>query len=467
MLNDFTAIHDSGIGFDNMLAELIQEKLELALKGVTQKHQEKEAAAPKESKPAESTAAKKEQDEHVKKDTGPKSIRIDEEKVDSFMNYVGELIITSEVFSYIHKKLEGVEGIRGIITEFNQAILSFNELSNNLQKSLMEVRRVPLKNIMQKIPRIVRDLSNDLKKEVELKIDGQMIQIDKSLVEKLESPIVHMVRNCVDHAIEMPEDRKKINKPAKGTVEIIAECNEEVFTLTIKDDGKGLDAEGIKTKAVEKGQISQSQADNMTEKDIYKLIFGAGISTAKTVTEVSGRGVGMDVVRTNIEEMNGTIDIDSEINVGTTFTITLPMSLTLMVVDGLLARVGSTTYIIPIANVTESIKPKAEDISTVSGKGEVINVRGNLYPLVRLYKIFGTPPEFTDPCDTVVVIANCDGKSCAFMVDDLLGQQSVVLKELSAYFKELKIIKGGAILGSGKIGLVLDTEYIIESLLAR
>jgi two-component system chemotaxis sensor kinase CheA len=494
--SDFNAIYESGIGFDSLMAELIIEKQD-ALIGhmkkttvagadrpkpddaataqtpVSKEAQPQATEAEKASQPQPEQEEQKSEPSEEKKGKAPatkeassptKTIRVAEEKVDSFMSYVGELIITSEVFSYIQKKLSSIEAVRSVATELKQAVLSFNDLSTNLQKSLMEIRRVPLKNILGKLPRVVRDLSKDLNKDINLKIEGQMVQIDKSLLEGLESPITHMVRNCVDHAIEMPEDRVAAGKPAQGEVVISASCTEELFTLKIIDDGKGLDSEAILKKAVEKGQISADRAESMTEKEIYKLIFGAGISTAKKVTEVSGRGVGMDVVRSNIESMNGTIDIDSEKGKGTTFTITLPMTVTLLVIDGLLAQIGQGVYLIPVNNVTESLKPKKADITTVKGKGEVVNVRDTLYPLVKLHNVCGEKPIHEKPEDAVVVIAETDTSSCALMVDDLLGQQSVVLKELSSYFQNLKIIKGGAILGSGKVGLVLDVEYIVDSL---
>jgi two-component system chemotaxis sensor kinase CheA len=331
----------------------------------------------------------------------------------------------------------------------------------------MAVRRVPLKGILQKLPRTVRDLAKDLDKQVDLELEGQMVQIDKSLIEALEAPVTHMVRNCVDHAIEPPAARRAAGKPESGTVRVRAQADEETFRLTISDDGRGLDADALRAKAVEKGQISEAQADAMTDEEAYQLIFGAGVSTAKTVTDVSGRGVGMDVVRSNIAEANGSIEIQSAKGEGTTFTITLPMTVTLLVVDGLLAAVGGETYIIPLTEVKESLKPERQDISTVSGAGEVVNVRGRLYPLLRLHRLFGTAARHTDPWETVVVLVEANGHSCALLVDDLLGQQSVVLKELSDYFGRLEILRGGAILGDGSVGLVLDVEALLEESLAE
>ncbi len=469
--SDFESIHSSGIGFDDLLASIVQEKLDAVLGGLKREAGAAGAVPPQpDARPAETTgtkppaeAAPAERPAAAGEDAMGKTIRVAEEKVDAFMHYVGELIITSEVLNYIQKRLERADAVRDIAGEFKKAVLAFNELSFDLQRSLMAVRRVPIKGILQKLPRTVRDLSQELGKQIELEMDGQLVQIDKSLVEALEAPVTHMVRNAVDHAIEMPEERRKAGKPETGHVHVSAECDEETFTLRISDDGRGLDVDALKAKAVEKGTLSEAEADAMSRQDAFRLIFGAGVSTAKKVTDVSGRGVGMDVVRSNIEGVNGTIDIESELGVGSTFTITLPMTVTLLVVDGLLAQVGETTYIVPVVQVLESIRPTREQISTVRGRGEMLNARGTLFPIVRLHRLFGVEAVHENPWDTVVVLVSDGESSCALLVDELLGQQSVVLKDLTDYFAGLDILRGGAILGNGKVGLVLDVEALIAA----
>lgn len=471
LANDFTTIHDSGLEFDDLLASVIREKFEEMMihietfepgkEAPTAAEKPAEAAAPAASEP---NAPERKAEESQGKDAGAagKFLRIEEDKVDSFMSFVGELIIAGEVFAYIQKKLEKFAGVREISQEFKNANIAFSELSSNLQKSLMAVRRVPLRSAVQKLPRIVRDTAAELGKKIEFSIEGQDIQIDKSIVEAIESPLVHMVRNSVDHGVEPPEDRIAAGKEETGHIWLSAEADEENFRLLIRDDGKGLDVEAIKRKAVEKGMISADRAAHMSDPEAFQLIFGAGVSTAKKVTDVSGRGVGMDVVLSNISKLNGKVDIDSALGKGTNFRITLPMTVTLMVVDGLVARVGEDCYIIPVADVRESVRPLAGQVSTVGGKGEMLDVRGELYRLVRMYELLGAAADLREPEKATVVLVEGKAGACGLMVDELLGQQSVVLKDLGKQFKALKIVQGGAILGDGRVGLVLDIGGILE-----
>ena len=469
---DFQTIHESGIGFDELLASLIKEKFDHFVSTLDVRTGPREdaaaapaaeTAAPAEARPTggtENDSARK-TPAPVAEDSARKTIRIDEEKVDSFMHFVGELIVTGEVFSYIQKRLSGIEGAREIAGDFKKANIAFSELSINLQKSLMEVRRVPLKNVFQMFPRMVRDLARQLGKQVQLEMEGQMVQLDKSILEKLEAPLTHMIRNSVDHGIEMPDKRAAAGKAPMGTVRLKAEGTENMVIVTITDDGGGIPLAKIRAAAVSKGVVTPEKAAQMSDQDVRNLIFHPGFSTAEKVTDVSGRGVGMDVVNTNIQEVNGTVSVASEEGKGTTITLTLPQAVTLMVVDGLVARVGTETYIVPLKKVSESLRPQAADISTVKGQGTVVNVRGRLYPLVRLHEVLGQKGEHNTVEDGVIIIVESDAGACGLLVDDLLGQQSVVLKDLSAFFGGLHIIRGGAILGDGRVGLVLDLDGII------
>ncbi len=478
---DFAAIHESGIGFDDLLAGLLKERLDAVLSAVetcdpaagvctmngekTQAFSPAEAAAtraePVDGEPP-APAAEEPRKTAEAPAAGGKSLRVAEEKVDAFMGFVGELIIANEVFNYIQKRLERQPGVREIAQEFKNANLTFTELSNNLQKSLMAVRRVPLKTTVQKLPRIVRDIATSQGKQVNFVIEGDDLQIDKSLLEGLEDPLVHMVRNSVDHGIEDPETRAAAGKPAEGRVTLRAEADEETFRLVLEDDGRGLDVEALKAKAVANGLLAQEAADAMPDREAFGLIFGAGVSTAKTVTDVSGRGVGMDVVRSNISRLNGQIEVDSAVGRGTSVTIQLPMTVTLMVVEGLIARVGGEHYILPMTEVKESLRPEPGSVSTVTGRGEMVQVRGELYRLVRLYELLGIRPDETEPESGTVVLLQARGESCGLLVDELVSQQSVVLKDLGRSFAELATVKGGAILGDGRVGLVLDIEGLIE-----
>lgn len=474
--NDFTTIQNAGIGFDDLMGGLLKERLDKAMESVEVVPAAGTApasapatapvpaladapAAAAVSAPAEKPAAAAHAQE-----AASKTLRIEEEKVDHFMSFVGELIIASEVFAYLQKKLEPFPQVREISQEFKNANITFNELSNNLQKSLMAVRRLPLKNILQKMPRLVRDVCSSTGKQAKLILEGEDVQIDKSLLEGLENPLVHMVRNSVDHGLESPEERAKAGKEEVGSVWITASADDETFRLTIRDDGAGLNLAAIKSKAVEKGLITEEKARSMSDSEAGLLIFGAGVSTAKKVTDVSGRGVGMDVVRTNIEGLGGSIAIDTVRGKGTTFTISLPMTVTLMVVDGLVAKVGEAFYIIPVMDVRESVRPQQNQVSTIAGKGEVIDVRGQLYRLVRLNEVLDLQARFTRPEEsTVILVESRRMGTCGVMVDEVVGQQSLVLKDLGRQFNSLQFLQGGAVMGDGRIALVLDTEGLLTA----
>ncbi len=482
LVADAGNIVSSGVGLDPNMENMIRERLEKLIaateKTKVEKKKEAKAEPAKEAAkdehqaaapaaPAAKEAAKPAPASGGHQESSGKTLRVAEEKVDHFMSFVGELIITGEVFAYIQKKLEQYPEVRQVAQEFKNANLSFNELSTNLQKSLMEVRRVPLKGVLQKLHRIIRDTAAALGKKIDLEIIGEDVQIDKSLLEGLESPLVHMVRNSADHGVEMPEDRKAAGKSETGHVTITAAATEEQFTLTIKDDGKGLDLDAIKAKAVSRGLMTEEAARNMPDKDAYRLIFNAGLSTAKVVTDVSGRGVGMDVVLSNITKMNGNITVDSALGKGSVFTILLPMTVTLTVIDGLVARIGDQFYIIPISDVRESVKPSEEQVHVIKGSQEVLNVRGVLHPIVRLNRVLGiysgnVTEEVTEA--TAVMVQGKRGMGAAFLVDELIGPQSVVVKELGTEFENIRCLQGGSILGDGRVGLVLSVQGILVDL---
>lgn len=485
IMTDVDGLVKSEVGLDENMAEMISGRVDALIGGMDKTTPEPEiqsaeassGADPAHDASSSATPADTQMMPAVKEvgnghkpaagaaDAGSgKTLRIAEEKVDHFMSFVGELIITGEVFAYIQKKLEQFPEARSVSQEFKNANLTFSELSSNLQKSLMEVRRVPLKSVLQKLHRIIRDTASQLGKKIDLEIIGEDVQIDKSLLEGLESPLVHMVRNSVDHGVEMPEDRVARGKPETGHVVITATANEEQFSLTIKDDGKGLDLDAIKDKAVNRGILTEEGARTMPDKDAFRLIFNAGLSTAKVVTDVSGRGVGMDVVLSNLTKMNGNILVDSVKGEGSTFTILLPMTVTLTVIDGLVAKIGDQDYIIPLSDVRESVRPKPEQIHTVRGSQEVLNVRGELHPIVHLNRILGIPSRVGDnPCDATVILVKGkkDRENAAFLVDDIIGQQSVVVKDLGKEFENIKSIQGGSILGDGRVGLVLNVQGIL------
>jgi two-component system chemotaxis sensor kinase CheA len=420
------------------------------------------AAPPDAGKPAEEPASAAAVERQEKKKAAiRKTLRIEEEKLDGFMDIVGELIINAEVFNYLQKKLEMGEEIGKLITEFKNANLDFNELTFNLQRGLAEVRKVGINTIFQKLPRMVRDLAGQMDKQVEFTMEGEDLLIDKSLSEQLESPLNHMIRNAVDHGMETPAEREAKGKPSAGRVKVAAAEISGDLVITISDDGHGMDATKLKAKAIEKGIITPHVAEIMPDKEAYKLVFSPGFSTAAKITDVSGRGVGMDVVMTAIRDAKGRVDIETEIGKGTSFHIAVPMSTTLITISGLLVAVGAESYIIPMEWIRESLRPTRDQVSSVKKQGEVVEIRGQLYPLIRVHRLFDIPPRSLDPWDAVVMVIDKDDKRACLLVDEIIEETQVVLKDLGGAFGNVKGIQGGAILGDGKVGLVLNVEGLL------
>ena len=407
--------------------------------------------------------ASKEKASSVQQASMKKTMRIEEEKVDSFMDAVGELIINAEVFNYLQKKLESGQDIDKSIMEFKNANLDFSELIFNLQKELAEVRKIPLKGIYQKLPRMVRDLAVNMKKKVDIQLAGEKLLVDKSLFEQLESPMNHLIRNAVDHGLEYPAERLAMGKNETGVVKVTALESGGDFVLRISDDGRGMNAASLKAKGVEKGIISEADAAVMSDRDAYRLIFLPGFSTAKNVTDISGRGVGMDVVMTMVNESKGKIDIFTQPGAGAEFVITLPLSSTLITISGLVVAVGKESYIIPMEWVRESINPSKSHVISVKGEGELVRIREQLYPLVRLHEEFGVEPKTRNPWEAVVMVIEKDDHRCCVLVDEITEETQVVLKDLGQMFKGVPEILGGAILGDGNVGLVVNVEGLIKS----
>ncbi len=393
-----------------------------------------------------------------------KTMRIDEEKVDEFMNQIGELVIISEVFNYLEKKINAIPEAAAISKEFKNASLTFSDLTFRLQQGLSKVRKVQIRGLFQKIPRLVRDTASLIGKSVDIEITGGDLMLDKSLMEKLEGPMIHMARNAVDHGIEMPDERKSAGKPEKGSIKLSAELKGEILTVTLQDDGAGLDKNKLVKKALREGILNADEAESISDKDAFELILAPGFSTAEAITDVSGRGVGMDVVKNALEEIKGKLEIESTLGKGSTFILCLPVSTTLLTINGLIVAVGKARLIFPVEDVKESIRPKNEELFTVKEKEEMINIHGNLYPLVRLHKNFRIQTSVTNPMDGVGIIVEKNGKALCIMADAIIEQQNVVLKDLGRVFRGVKGIKGGAILGDGTIGLVINVEGLLEEM---
>ncbi|HEX9007202.1 MAG TPA: chemotaxis protein CheA, partial [Bacteroidota bacterium] len=311
----------------------------------------------------------------------------------------------------------------------------------------------------QKMIRLVRDLSHKSGKQVELVMSGEETEIDRNMVDSIYDPLVHMIRNSVDHGVQPPVEREKAGKPPTGTVNLRAYQKGGNIVIEIEDDGEGLNTAKIRKKALERGLIRPDES--FTDHEINNLIFLPGFSTADKITDVSGRGVGMDVVKKTVEKLRGKVEVQSQPGKGSLFLLRLP--LTLAIIDGIIVKVGSERYIIPTIAIQESLRPSEAQYSTVHGKGETLTIRDRLIPIIRLYEVFGVKPVQTDPLQAIMVVVENEGRQRALMVDELLGKQEVVIKSLGTYLHDTKGVAGGTILGDGRVGLILDLAGLIGS----
>ncbi|HCS66115.1 MAG TPA: chemotaxis protein CheA [Cellvibrio sp.] len=381
------------------------------------------------------------------------SIRVDVSKVDQLINLVGEIVITQSMMSLLGKSLEGP------IAEKFQAVAG--ELERNtreIQEAVMSIRMLPVSFVFNRFPRVVRDLSSKLGKQIDLIIEGGETELDKGLTEKLVDPLTHLVRNSIDHGIESADLRRERGKNPTGTVVLRAAQQGGNIVISIKDDGSGLNRERILEKARENG-IAIS--DNPKDEEVWQLIFAPGFSTAAAVTDVSGRGVGMDVVKRNVQSLGGRIDIESRAGQGATFTIHLP--LTLAIVDGMCVSVGDQTFIIPLVHIVESMQPAAKDIKTLAGDDQLLHVRNEYWPILPLYKVMQLESQFTDVSKGIAVLIETNKYRFALFVDGLVGQQQVVIKSLEQHYKRVQGIAGATIMGDGSVALIVDVESLALS----
>jgi len=330
--------------------------------------------------------------------------------------------------------------------------------TREIQERVMGIRMLPIGSAFSRFPRLVRDLSGKAGKKIQLVLSGEETELDKIVIESIGDPLTHLVRNSADHGLEPPEERLAAGKDEQGTIHLNAFHEGGNICITVADDGRGLNRDKILAKAIKSGLISEQ--DKLADDQIWPLIFKPGFSTAEKVTDVSGRGVGMDVVKRNIESLSGTVSIKTALGKGTIFTLKLP--LTLAIIEGMTIRVGHETYILPTLSIVESIQPKADRVKTIVGKGEVINVRGTYHPVMRLYEVFGLEPEHKDPTKAILLILETEGECVAVMVDEILGQQQVVIKSMEQNFRKVDGIAGATILGDGTVGLILDVRGLLE-----
>jgi len=386
-----------------------------------------------------------------RKKVGSQMMKVDTRRFDSLVELVGELVIAQSQVSQ-HPDLQNLRS-----QQLSRNLLQLGQISLELQKIAMSLRMVAIRATFHKMNRLVRDLTANVSKKVDLAISGEDTEMDRTIVEELGDPLMHMIRNSVDHGIEKPEDRVAKGKPATGTIKLSAYHQGGNMVIEIADDGGGLNKKRILAKAVERGIVPEGA--DLDDAQIHDLIFAPGFSTAEKITDISGRGVGMDVVKQNIGKLRGKIEIESTPGRGTTFRIFLP--LTLAIIDGLIARVGDQRYIFPTLSVCESFRPTADMISTIGGKGEVVKVRDKLRPLLRLYDYFKIQPRSTNPTESLLIVVESANQQRCVMVDELIGKQEVVIKSLDERFKTNRALAGAAILGDGKVGLILDPSALV------
>jgi two-component system, chemotaxis family, sensor kinase CheA len=387
------------------------------------------------------------------KKTDTASIRVDTAKIDKLINLVGELVITQSMLSDLGSRFEMQQ-----LPVLLERMAELEQNTREIQERVMSIRMVPIGAAFARFPRLVRDLSAKAGKKIQLALSGEETELDKTVIESIGDPLTHLVRNSADHGLETPEERLDNNKPEVGTIRLNAFHEGGTICITVADDGRGLNRNKILAKALKQGLISES--DKPTDDQIWPLIFKPGFSTAERVTDVSGRGVGMDVVKRNIESLGGTISIKTTEGRGTTFILKLP--LTLAIIEGMTVRIGREAYIVPLLSILESIQPKREAVKTVIGKGELINVRGTFLSMVRLYEVFNLQSEFTDPAKSILLILETEGERVAVMVDEILGQQQVVIKSMEQNFHKVEGIAGATILGDGTVGFILDVRGMLE-----
>jgi two-component system chemotaxis sensor kinase CheA len=444
--------------------EWVEDECDLKISQAAGLFTEPQAAAPHTETKAEAagaaTAAKPSTDESAKSQArkpatgGDTSIRVSIDKVDELINMVGELVITQSMLGQ-YGEAESIDATG--IEKLRDGLAQLERNTRELQEGVMRIRMLPISFAFQRFPRLVHDLSSKLEKNIQLKMSGEQTELDKTVMEKIGDPLVHLVRNSLDHGIEKPEIRKEKGKPEQGTVHLNAFHQGGNIVIEIIDDGAGLNKEKIISKAIERGLIAQDET--ITDEQAHDLIFHPGFSTADAVSDVSGRGVGMDVVRKNIRSLGGTVEVTSQPDIGSTFTIRLP--LTLAILDGQLVRVGEETYIVPLISIIESLQVKTDKVKTVSGKGEVYRLRDEYIPIVRLYHVFGITPENYDLTAGLLVVVEAEGEKVALFVDDLLGQQQVVIKSLETNFKKVDGVSGATILGDGTVALILDVQGMV------
>ncbi|GAA7550684.1 chemotaxis histidine kinase/response regulator CheAY2 [Helicobacter pylori] len=479
--SDNPLANEPDLDYTNMSAEEVEAEIERLLNKRQEADKERRAQKKQEAKPKQEVApqteiSKTETPKAPKTETKAKAkadteenkapsigveqtVRVDVRRLDHLMNLIGELVLGKNRLIRIYGDVEERYDGEKFLEELNQVVSSISAVTTDLQLAVMKTRMQPVGKVFNKFPRMVRDLSRELGKSIELIIEGEETELDKSIVEEIGDPLIHIIRNSCDHGIEPLEERRRLNKPETGKVQLSAYNEGNHIVIKISDDGKGLDPVMLKEKAIEKGVISERDAEGMSDREAFNLIFKPGFSTAKVVSNVSGRGVGMDVVKTNIEKLNGIIEIDSEVGVGTTQKLKIP--LTLAIIQALLVGVQEEYYAIPLSSVLETVRISQDEIYTVDGKS-VLRLRDEVLSLVRLSDIFKVDAILESNSDVYVVIIGLADQKIGVIVDYLIGQEEVVIKSLGYYLKNTRGIAGATVRGDGKITLIVDVGAMMD-----
>ncbi|GAA9838401.1 chemotaxis histidine kinase/response regulator CheAY2 [Helicobacter pylori] len=486
LASDNPLADEPDLDYANMSAEEVEAEIERLLNKRQEADKERRAQKKQETKPKQEVAPiketptkeppktetlktpKTETKAKTKADTEEnkapsigveQTVRVDVRRLDHLMNLIGELVLGKNRLIRIYGDVEERYDGEKFLEELNQVVSSISAVTTDLQLAVMKTRMQPVGKVFNKFPRMVRDLSRELGKSIELIIEGEETELDKSIVEEIGDPLIHIIRNSCDHGIEPLEERRRLNKPETGKVQLSAYNEGNHIVIKISDDGKGLDPVMLKEKAIEKGVISERDAEGMSDREAFNLIFKPGFSTAKVVSNVSGRGVGMDVVKTNIEKLNGIIEIDSEVGVGTTQKLKIP--LTLAIIQALLVGVQEEYYAIPLSSVLETVRISQDEIYTVDGKS-VLRLRDEVLSLVRLSDIFKVDAILESNSDVYVVIIGLADQKIGVIVDYLIGQEEVVIKSLGYYLKNTRGIAGATVRGDGKITLIVDVGAMMD-----
>ena len=416
--------------------------------------QQKEPAVAKKPAATKKPATK---EKPIKKSAATNNIRVNLDKIDNLMNNVGDLVITNAMLTQFSTTIEDNKTRTSVL----ERLELLERFIREMQDSIMSIRMVPMESIYSKFPKVVRDISKKLGKKIDFKHDGDSVEIDKAMIEGLTDPLMHIIRNSLDHGLETPEERKAVGKSETGSILISAEQANGQMIISITDDGRGVNFEKVALKALENGAIDENQYNTMTDNEKAMLIFGAGLSTAEEITEISGRGVGMDVVKTNIQKLGGVIKLDTEMGKGTTITIMLP--LTLAILDGLDIAVGDRKYILPLSSIVESLQPTSDMIKRIGdGTQDLLMLREEFIPVVRLYQLFNVKPKHTVLEDGMLIVVKSGATKIAMFIDEFLHQHQVVVKPLDKNFRSVAGIGAATVRGDGSIGLILDIVGLIE-----